>query len=426
MQAPHTSPNLVVGNPPYVATTRLTVTDKESFRRRFKTAHGRIDLYQLFFERALEILSPGGRVAFITPNKFLTSHSGSRLRGLLLRSGAVLAVANFRSHRVFSDAATVPCVTVVEKNGEAADLMSLQCGERPGQDGRVTVLRSRPVSQRALSSEPWELGEEKLLALSKRLLAGHTLEQHASRISAGWATGLDSLFVIPSTRTLEIEDELLRPAIRGRDIDAFNINAPGLHAIVPYHFGNGATPKLVDLTQYPKTKRYLSRQRARLVARHCVRVWNKKWYDLHDPVSFDVTKTPKIVVPDIADRSRFALDEGGYLPLHSAYYIVPADSRKLDFLVALLNSTALTFLVRFRSPVVKDGFSRYRRQFLAELPIPQVDSRAAREIARAGQEQDLDLLDSLVCCALGITAQEAAAMRRFLRQARGRRHSENS
>lgn len=411
---------LVVGNPPYVTTTRLATAQKEFYRERFETAHGRIDLYQLFFEKALGVLSPGGRLAFITPNKFLTSQSGSRLRALLLRAASVHTVANFRSHRVFSDAATVPCVTVVEKQGEAAELTSLECGEKPDANGRVTVLGRASVLQRELTRGPWQLGDTDLLGLSHRLLKQHgRLEQFAVRISAGTATGRDSIFVMSGDVAANVEDELLRPVIRGRDIDAFGLRPPELMALVPYHFGENGVPALVDIARYPKARRHLSRERSTLELRHCVRVWRKQWYDLHDPVPFDIAKAPKIVVPDVADRSRFAVDEGRYLPLHSAYYIVPTDTRDLDFLAALLNSTPLTFLMRFRSPVVKDGFSRYRRQFLAELPVPLVDKTTSSAIARAGRERDHDRLDGLVFRALGVEGREAKAMQRFLRHARG-------
>ena len=412
------SVNLVVGNPPYVTTTRLPAAAKKLFRERFETAHGRIDLYQLFFEKALRILPPGGRLAFITPDKFLTSRSGSRLREFLLRTASVLSVASFRSHRVFSDAAIVPCITVLEKTGEAAELRSLECSEKLDANARVTVVRTTSIPQRDLTSAPWQFGDIDLLALNRRLyeLHGH-LSNFVLRISAGVATGRDSTFIVSADGAADIEEELLRPVIRGRDIEAFALRPPDLLALVPYRYPKHGSPELIDIRRYPGAMQYLARDRSALERRHCVRVWRKQWYDLHDPIPFDIAKVEKIVVPDVANRNRFAVDRGHRLPTHSAYYLVPVDPRNLRFLEALLNSTALTFLMRFRSPVVKDGFSRYRRQFLADLAIPSVDRAAANAIARAGSEGDHDLLDALVFRALGVERHEARAMRRFLSHA---------
>jgi hypothetical protein len=82
-------------------------------RTMFTTAVGRIDLYTLFFERALQLLRPDGVLSFITPDKFLASETSRELRAYLAKYGTLRSIATFRSHKVFPDAAVVPCVTVI-------------------------------------------------------------------------------------------------------------------------------------------------------------------------------------------------------------------------------------------------------------------------------------------------------------------------
>ena len=412
-----TGRDVVVGNPPYVTTTRLGKEEKASYRSRFESAHGRVDLYQLFMEQAIRDLSPSSRLAFITPNKFLTSQSGKALRSLMLRSGSLTTVANFSSHRVFEDAATVPCITVFEKGVSPSDFESLDCGPKPGSDGRIPVLRRRHVRQKTLSSDAWHLADARLQALAERMMAKHpALEAFAERISAGMATGLDALFVSPEPRGLE--PEVVRPVVRGRDIDAFSVTRSSLEVLLPYSFSSdGTDPELVDLRRYPRAQKLLQPHRSRLEQRHCVRVWSKAWYDVHDPVPFDVARARKILVPDVADRNRFALDEGKVLPLHSAYYIIPKGIDP-EYLTALLNSAPLTFLARLRAPVVKDGFSRYRRQFLAGLPVPRPGRKLEREIASAGFGGDQERLDELCARALSLTKTGVRSLTAFIRRTR--------
>src|SRR5688572_9392355 len=50
----------IVGNPPYVPITALTVKERTEYRRRYQVARGRFDLYLLFFEQALKLLKPNG------------------------------------------------------------------------------------------------------------------------------------------------------------------------------------------------------------------------------------------------------------------------------------------------------------------------------------------------------------------------------
>lgn len=41
--------HFIIGNPPYVAITALSEPEKVTYRARYATAHGRFDLYMLFF-----------------------------------------------------------------------------------------------------------------------------------------------------------------------------------------------------------------------------------------------------------------------------------------------------------------------------------------------------------------------------------------
>ena len=75
----------VIGNPPYVSITSLGEAEKAAFRKEFLTARGRFDLYLLFFEQALRLLAPGGRLVFITPEKFLYVKTAEPLRRLFAR-----------------------------------------------------------------------------------------------------------------------------------------------------------------------------------------------------------------------------------------------------------------------------------------------------------------------------------------------------
>lgn len=400
----------VVGNPPYVSAVRIAPDYKDKLRNTFITARGRMDFYTLFIERSLGLLRAHGRLAFITPDKYLASQTSEPLRRLLLSQGAVRLVARFRSHKVFEDAATVPCVTVYEHGGKPAPITLLECSERLDRAGRVHVLRTSSLKAALSSDGEWHLAAPLLERLADTIQAGHPqLKTLLSRHSAGIATGRDSVFVAPAG--VDVEDELLKPAIRGRDLQAFQITDPGLLILVPYTFDE--QPRLVDLSRYPRAQRYLEAHHTALVARHCVRVWEKAWYDLHDPMPLDLGRTPKILVPDVASHNRFVFDAGRYWPLHSVYYLVP-EGVEPRFLTALLNSMPIEFLIRLRAPVVKDGFSRYRKQFLGLLPVPQASLRAQAAIVRAAERGDSAALEDQAARLFGLSERDRRAVQRFL------------
>jgi hypothetical protein len=405
----------IVGNPPYVSATRIGAAYKRALRLRFKTAGGRLDLYTVFIERSLALLSTGGRLALITPDKFLISQTARALRSFIVERSAVRTIAQFQSHKVFHDAATVPCVMILERDGAREDVHVLQCADQPTKNGRVTILSRSKFPHDRLRDAPWQLKSPDLLALAHRVHADHpTLSERTVRVSAGPATGRDGLYVLPEGSEVEIEAELLRPAVRGRDLGAYRIENPRLNVLLPYVFNRAGEPCLITLSAFPKARRYLERHRTELEQRHCVRVWGKRWYDLHDQVLTDLAKQVKILVPDVANSNRFAVDRGRFFPLHSAYYLIPNADIDPDFLVAVLNSRVSEFLIRLLAPVVKDGFSRYRRQFLATLPIPDGTQALKERIAAASRAGDTARANRLVAHLFGLADVDQRRIERFI------------
>lgn len=378
----------VLGNPPYVATTELPADYKAALRVQFATASGRIDLYGLFMESGVRLLAPRGVLAFIVPDKFLQSQTARPLRRFLREEGSIQSIARFHSHKVFADAATVPFVFAFQRGVERQEFTSIECEYKNGTfPGRVLVNRSEELPTSRLSDDSWRTKPSDLEELASRLTLAHEpLGRLAKRISAGLATGRDSVFVVPSSVAAGLEPDLLRPAVRGRDLSALSLTSPHLSIIVPFKFGDHK-PELVDIDRYPRTRAYLRSFQPELEARHCVRTWEKEWFDIHDPVSDDLARLAKILVPDVAATPRFVFDKGRYCPLHSAYYIVP-NGIDGEYLAALLNSKPIEFLVRLRAPVVKDGFNRYRRQFLVDLPIPLPGKRAMERLVESARRRD--------------------------------------
>ena len=93
----------------------LCAADKTRYLERFETAWGRLDLHTLFIEQGLRLLRRDGRLAYITPDKWLTAASSAPLRAFVSRCHAVRTIDRFDRHDLFPGVATVPCVTVVEE-----------------------------------------------------------------------------------------------------------------------------------------------------------------------------------------------------------------------------------------------------------------------------------------------------------------------
>lgn len=359
--------DFVIGNPPYVPITELSTDEREMYRQRYATAQQRFDLYLLFFEQALTLLKPSGRLVFITPEKFLYVKTGAPLRHLL--TDAQVDELHFVDEATFGELVTYPLITTVtaRKNGEPTRVLL--------RDGRV---RTAHLPSEAISWLPTLLGAD-------QERGGLTLEDICLRISCGVATGADSVFVVP----VEGLDPKLRrfahPTIAGRDLKPNQQPTPRHVMLNPYDGRGQLLPEdsLGELGRYISTPEH----RDKLLARTCVR--HKPWYAFHENPPLPDILHPKMLCKDIGATPFFVIDrEGHIVPRHSVYYIVPSNPEHVDGLAAYLNSPTVHQWLRDHSQRAAKGFLRLQSHVLKQLPVPAtfVPSEVERGVLSVASE----------------------------------------
>ncbi|HZH98169.1 MAG TPA: TaqI-like C-terminal specificity domain-containing protein, partial [Fimbriimonadaceae bacterium] len=348
----------IIGNPPYVPITGLSVEERGRFRSMYSTARGRFDLYLLFFEQALRNLAPGGRLVFITPEKFLYVETAGMLRKTLaqLNVAQILMVPE----DTFPGFVTYPTITAVENNAPGTTRFTDRYG-----GSRTVVLPSGTGSwlPRLLGSAEPE--------------AGITVADICLRVSCGVATGADRVYV---RKASELSTELLafaRPTVSGRQIVDERLPESGEVMLIPYN----ARGELLSEERLGALGEYLRCLKPRLLERTCTRY--KPWYAFHEtPMLTDILR-PKILCKDICESPRFVADlTGEIVPRHSVYYLVPRDPALIPTLLEYLNSEAAALWLRENSQRAAKGFLRMQSHVLQRLPIPS-------EIVSPGELQNL-------------------------------------
>lgn len=369
--------NFIVGNPPYVAITALSASEKEAYRSRYVTARGRFDLYLLFFEQALRNLAPDGRLVFITPEKYHYVESAAFLRGLLAQFD--VEELRFLREDTFGALVTYPAITVVRNAPRSHTCVIRRDGET------LDVLL--PIGH-----EPWLPAIQGAAPES----TATTLADICWRISCGVATGADSVFVRPA----ESLDPALRPyahpTIAGRQLTP---DSPDLARrfvmLVPY----APDGRLLPLNELGAFRRYLTRDevRTRLLARTCVR--HKPWHAFHETPVLDEILLPKIVCKDITETPHFWIDRSGqFIPRHSAYYIVPRNPDAIDIIAGHLNSRVVRSWLALNCQRASKGFLRLQSRVLQRIPLPAelasaADNRtAAARVTRWARQSELALV----------------------------------
>lgn len=90
--------DVVIGNPPYVLLQERIKdeVDINWIRKSFKVASYKVDLYHLFYEKGINLLSMQGTLTYITPTNFLLNNFTTELRKLILETNlnSVLLLKN--------------------------------------------------------------------------------------------------------------------------------------------------------------------------------------------------------------------------------------------------------------------------------------------------------------------------------------------
>jgi adenine-specific DNA-methyltransferase len=339
----------IVGNPPYVPITGLSMDERAAYRRRFRTAVGRFDLYLLFFEQALKLLKPGGRLVFITPEKFLYVQTAEPLRQALADAG--VEEIELIEESAFGELVTYPTITTVSRSSHSLPT-------------RVTLRDGTTRTVRLGTTRSWlPLINGKCPARSARTLADAFV-----RISCGVATGADAVFV---TKDADLPRALRQFAFRtlsGRGL------IPGMELstthsmLVPYDRSGVLLPE-ADLGPLGNYLREPTRY-ARLMQRTCVA--RKPWYAFHENPPLPEILRPKILCKDIGAQPWFAVDErGDIVPRHSVYYLVPMQPERIHELCAYLNSAGAVKWLMAHCQRAANGFVRLQSHVLKQMPLPK-------------------------------------------------------
>ena len=115
----------IIANPPYYK--HHYVQNKEDVRAVISSNVGapfsvQTNIYCWFLIKALALLKPGGRLAFIIPTEFLNANYGRDVKKYLLETGSLRHIISvcYKS-KTFDDAITTACVLLAEKGVESAN-----------------------------------------------------------------------------------------------------------------------------------------------------------------------------------------------------------------------------------------------------------------------------------------------------------------
>ncbi len=412
--------DLIITNPPYVRTQVLGTEVSRQLAARFQL-HGRIDLTHAFVAVMRDLLAPGGVIALLCSNRFLSTRAGLNTRRLLGDGYLLHEVYDLGDTKLF-EAAVLPAIVVGERRGDrpgadpparftriyeaprdgapARRHASVLAALDHGEDGRVAVgPRNFVIETGELVTgdprDPWRLGRGSDARWFADVMAGcwRTYGEMA-RIRVGIKTTADAVFIRDNWDDLpeheRPEPQLLLPLITHHDARAWRVSpAPAAKVLYPYDL-TADRRTVLPLAGFPRAGTYLAGHEERLRGRRYVADAGRAWYEIWVPQRPALWRKPKLVFPDISEKPRFAIDSSGAIVNGDCYWISCEDLPSMDLAYLMLAVANSSLGVRFYDIAcgnrLYSGKRRWITQYVAKLPLPDPASVPARRAARLARD----------------------------------------
>jgi len=398
--------DVVIGNPPYVRIQIIREENPsivESFNTLFSSASGNYDIYVIFVEQGLNLVSNDGILSYILPKKFFNASYGKGLRTLIRDKKCLKEAIDFTHNQVFVGATNYTSIlTLGTPNREAFRYVIVNDFSNPrsviskilsNREIRNAEIVSTFLPTEFLDRDPWNFSTiEEMEILDTLTKIGVGLEDACERIFQGLRTSADSVYVFTgfevknkyfevfsdeTGKTYEMERSLLKSLVKGKNIKRSRIRKPEKLILFPYEKADTGgmgliSPDIFEKT-YPKIWAYLNECKERLENRENGRMRNDKWYGYVYPKNLDVVGSPKIITSDIAYRPTFAYDFLGIFYFTSGYGMIPKQDYLPKYTLLLLNSKLSEFFLRRRSTEFRGGYRSFEFRFIKDLPVYQTD-----------------------------------------------------
>ena len=353
----------IIGNPPYIQLQSMGKSADVLECMGYITYARTGDIYCLFYELGMNLLTPNGFLCYITSNKWMRAGYGEALRGYFASKTNPIMLVDFAGIKIF-DAITVEANILLSQ--KAANIFNTQAclvQDSNGLNNLSDFVQQQGVKCNFADSIPWMILSPIEQSIKQKIESvGIPLKDWNIQINYGIKTGFNDAFIISTEKRDEIlancqtEDErvrtaeLIRPILRGRDIKRYEYEWADLWIIATF------PSRHYDIESYPAVKNYLlSIGIERLEQTGETHIVNGKkikarkktsneWFETQDSISYweDFSK-PKIVWKIIGNQMAFAYDANNYV-MNNACYIMTGDH--LDYLLAVLNFpiTEVTFV----------------------------------------------------------------------------------
>jgi hypothetical protein len=397
--------DIVIGNPPYLRVQGIEEATSKTYKTLYQSATGSYDLYVLFVERGLKLLSDSGVLNYIIPHKWVNSSYGKGLRALSRNS--VRKFISFEAFQVFNASTYTSLVWFDKSRKPKVDYLGLE-KDLNTNDELQQFLNSlshedySTIENETLGPDAWVFTNKKVKKILDKLHQQKLkVKDVFERIFTGLQTSQDSVYFLTDiiekdnlfechskalNKRIQIEKEMVKPLLKGDDVHRYEILNSSKLVLFPYYISlQDGKEKAILYSEdeiknkFPYAYTYLKNCEDILKDRENGKLRNDDgWYKYIYPKNLTMFNKDKLIQPDISMGGNFAYDlNGDFYCTTTLYGYIKYEHIKESyfFYMAILNSTLMWFYIQQTGTVLANGFFRFMPRYVEKFPLPKISNQ---------------------------------------------------
>lgn len=396
--------DIVVGNPPYVSSSKIDAFSKEYLCKWSVSRSGKADLYIPFFQIALESLAPRGIMGYITVNNFYRSVNGRELRKYLSTRHYKMKILDFGAEQVFKGRSTYTCICFIQNITGDISFTKCQSNEIMNVSNGDFLL----ITYDSLDDKRgWLLsGDVNVLEnISKIEHTGIPLG-HLVDIKNGFATLKNDIFVFrPSSeddnffyftkdsKEYCIEKGICRATVKPNTLsEDIPLKEQMEWLIFPYTYeGKNVVVMKQNVIQqkYPKAYDYLCDYKEQLSLRDKGTRQYQEWYAYGRTQALNI-KGYKLLFPYLAPRSKFILSKDMDLMFYNGYALVSDDLEQLMLLQKILCSDIFWYYIKNSSKPYGGDYMSLAKNYVTNFGVVNLSIYQRKKLMALTIQEDIN------------------------------------
>ena len=284
-------------------------------------------------------------------------------------------------------------------------------------------LENTWAQMRPKGHEPWSILSPIEQRIKDKMEAkGTPLKEWDITINYGIKTGYNDAFIIDNeTKVALIADdpksaEILKPVLRGKDIQRYLAKYANLYLIDMHNGYNGN--EAININDYPAVKAHLDKYYPKLEKRQDK---GKTPYNLRNCAYYAEFSKEKLVWIELVEKGRFAYDNSSIYCEATTFVMT---GRCIKYLCSLLNAKLIRWFLQQNAPTSGTGTLRWKKVYVETIPIPIISNFDQLPLTRLVDNILLDKMtdptsdtsnleieiDDLVYQLYGLTSDEIAVV----------------